>query len=101
MAQLPVARSGNELNRATSYIIGMYPQENLFDRAICPKCNVSWKALEEDLETEPLCSAGLDQALIIINNCGLCQVRFEKYLKEIDALYRARRLAQAGIEYGR
>ncbi len=64
----------------------------------CPKCSANWKVLQEDLETEPLGSYELDQTLIIIENCPVCQLKFKLLIETCRRVFTARRLGQVGIE---
>ena len=67
-----------------------------FEEAGCPKCGASWDSLQKDLETEPICSRALDQALTIIFNCDLCQLKFKPQIETCRRVYTARRLNKGG-----
>ena len=76
------------------------PKELIPNTDTCPKCSASWKALEDDLR-EPIGSYALDQALIIIMNCDVCQLKFKKELDTIKRIYDARQLNKQGFTFER
>ena len=52
-------------------------KQSLQSQVFCPKCGVSYKALEDSLY-EGLNSENYQIARTIINNCKICQMRFDK-----------------------
>lgn len=44
----------------------------------CPKCGISFTALQDSLETSPKGSDDLTQTLILIENCAVCKIRFRR-----------------------
>ena len=79
----------------------MYLQQLISNTDTCPSCSHSWKSAKEDLETAPVGSYALDQTLIIIMNCDVCQLKFKRELDTIKRIYDARQLNKQGFTFER
>ncbi len=73
--------------------------KSLSAQSQCPACGVSWDAIQDDLETAPIGSYALDQAIGIVVNCTVCRERFAGMLTIILKLAESRRLNKPEISF--
>lgn len=55
---------------------------SLRQQTLCPKCGVSWTELEDSLY-EGIVSENYQIARIVLDNCKVCQMRFQKELERL------------------
>jgi len=62
--------------------LGSLVRQSLKVQGECPKCGVSWRAVEDMLH-DGINSDNYQTALVITANCDICRMRFSEELKRL------------------